>query len=150
MKIISYTIAALLTTLPVNVATQAIAKDPPAATYQPGFWQPIARFNTKKPVEIKLINNTTIPLEYDLTGVEIITPETLAPGNTSTLKNFGDSAYIVVYYQTPVDVDNPFTLKFNVNVSDNNVVTVTIEKAEPSFFGHRAINLQQNGAIYFY
>ena len=150
MKAIYLSLITLLSPLAFTVPISVMAQDPPAETYQPGYWQPVARFDTKKPVEIKLINQTDLTLEYDLTDLEYINPESLPPGETGTLKNFGDSAYIVVYSKSSADIDSPFTLKFGVDVTDSNVVTVTIDEAEPNFFGHRTLNLQKNGGIYLY
>ncbi|MEA5532980.1 hypothetical protein [Crocosphaera sp. XPORK-15E] len=140
----------ILSTVTLTVPISIMAQDPPAETYQPGFWQPVARFDPKKPVEVKLINKTELSLEYDLTDVEFVNPDTLSPGETGILKNFGNSAYIVVYTLTPPNPETPFTLKFNIDVTADNIVTVTIEKAAPNFFGHRTFNLQKTGAIFVY
>ncbi|HAC64122.1 MAG TPA: hypothetical protein DCF68_11435 [Cyanothece sp. UBA12306] len=140
----------LLTILTGILPIESLGQNPPAETYQPGYWQPVARFNTKKSVEVKLINQTKIPLEYDLTDLESINPQELNPGKTGILNSFGDSGYIVIYPKISVDPDNPITLKFTVEVSEDNIVMVKIKKSEPNFLGHRAINLQKNGGIYLY
>lgn len=151
MKISYLSLITLLSSLTFTVPISVMAQDPPAETYQPGYWQPVARFDTRKPVEIKLFNKTELPLEYDLTDLEFVNPETLPPGETGTLQNFGDSAYVVIYsIISNTEAEMPFTLRFKVNVTDENVVMVTIEKAEPNFFGHRTLNLQKNGGIYLY
>ncbi|ACK64536.1 conserved hypothetical protein [Rippkaea orientalis PCC 8801] len=150
MKLTSKRITLLLALLLPILPVKSMAETPPASTYQPGFWQPIARFNPKKTVEVQLINKTELLLEYDLTDLESMNPQQLDPQQTTTLKNFGDTAYIVVYPKTSGDPDNPMTLKFSVNVDNNNLVQVTIEKSEPSFLGHRVVNLQKSGAIFLY
>ena len=48
----------------------AIAENPPATTYQSGFWQPVAELDTDKKVTVKLVNQTKIPLEYGVAGNE--------------------------------------------------------------------------------
>ena len=150
MKLILQKIASLLTIFSCILPIQSLAQNPPAETYQPGYWQPVARFNTKKLVEVKLINQTEIPLEYDLTDLESINPQDLNPGKTGTLQNFGDSGYIVIYPKISIDPNSPISLKFKVEVKEDNTVIVTIEKATSDFLGHRAINLQKNGGIYLY
>lgn len=155
MKLTSQKIAALLAIFAMSFPSQIVGQNPPAETYQPGYWQPVDRFNTKSSVEVQLINQTEIPLEYDLTDLESINPQPLKPGEMGTLKNFGDSAYIVVYPTISVDPNEPLTLRFQVSVAEGNKVMVTIKKEEvrksdPNFFGHRAINLQKNGGIYLY
>ncbi len=155
MKINSQKIAALLAILTIGFPSQIMGQNPPAETYQPGYWQPVDRFDVKRSVQVQLINNTNIPLEYDLTDLESINPQSLKAGETGTLKNFGDSAYIVVYPTISVDPNDPLTLRFKVKVEEDNQIMVTIKKGEisqndPTFLGHRAINLQKNGGIYLY
>ena len=125
------------------------AQDPPAETYQPGYWQPVSRFDTKRVVEVNIINNTDIPIEYDLTDMEAMNPQALQPEETGNLKGFGHSANIVIY---PLITDTTeFNLRYKVAVDeDNNIVNVSVIKDKPSFLGHRSINLQKTGAIYLY
>ncbi|MGK7957042.1 MAG: hypothetical protein AB4063_17600 [Crocosphaera sp.] len=125
------------------------AQDPPAETYQPGYWQPVSRFDTKRVVEVNIINNTDIAIEYDLTDIETMNPQALQPEETGNLKGFGNSANIVIY---PLVSDTTeFNLRYKVAVDeDNNIVNVSVIKDKPSFLGHRSINLQETGAIYLY
>ena len=155
MKLNVQKIATLLAILTISLPRQTLAQNLPAETYQPGYWQPIDRFDTKRPVEVLLINKTEIPLEYDITDMRSTNPQALRAGEIGTLKNFGDSAYIVVYPTISVDPNNPLTLRFNVKVEEDNKIIVfiengTISKKNPNFLGHRAINLQENGGIYLY
>ncbi|YAI81446.1 MAG: hypothetical protein ACQJCO_06385 [cyanobacterium endosymbiont of Rhopalodia sterrenbergii] len=145
----------LLAMLTIILPRQILAQDLPAETYQPGYWQPVDRFDVKRSVEVLLINKTGIPIEYDLTDLKSTNPQVLKAGEMGTLKNFGDSAYIVVYPTISVDPNNPLTLRFNVKVEEDNKIIVLIEKdfiskKDPNFLGHRAINLQKNGGIYLY
>lgn len=139
-----------------------VAQTPPAQTYQPGFWQPVGRFNPKQPVKVKLVNETGLNLDYDITNLESFNPDVIPSGDTRVLENIGDNAYIMVY---PVDSSsNPepgYVLRFSVKtdartrmVPSDNIATITITKAPPDveqrFYGHRTINFQKTGAIYFY
>jgi hypothetical protein len=131
------------------------AQNPPAKTYQPGFWQPVARFNPEQPVNLTLINQSGVTLNFDITSAENLSPRDLPLGESVTLSNLGNVNYIMIY---PVNTDpainsgdRPLTLKFEVQVEEKtNAAQVTITQAEPSFLGHRTINLQKTGAIFFY
>ncbi|MFM1841746.1 MAG: hypothetical protein RLZZ490_479 [Cyanobacteriota bacterium] len=139
------------------------AQTPPAETYQPGFWQPVGRFNPKEPVKVKLINQTGMALDYDITTLESFNPDVIPSGDTRLLENFGDDAYIMIYpnnSQTESS-DQSYVLRFSVDIDPktqaipaDNIATITITKTssniEQRFYGHRTINLQKTGAIYFY
>lgn len=71
---------------PALYATIAEAQDPPATTYQPGFWQPVGRFDPKKPVKVKLVNKTDVALDYDISNLESFPPASVAPGETVLLE----------------------------------------------------------------
>ncbi|MDJ0657960.1 MAG: hypothetical protein QNJ42_00560 [Crocosphaera sp.] len=139
----------LLLTLGLSPVSVVQAQDPPAETYQPGYWQPVARFDTKRMVEVNIMNQTDIPIEYDLTDLESMNPQALQPKETGNLKGFGSAANIVIY---PLVHDaTEFNLRYQVKVDeDNNIVNVSVVKDKPSFLGHRSINLQRTGAIYLY
>lgn len=154
---------ALLIAAPMGLGPSiSQAETPPAQTYQPGFWQPVGRFNPKQAVKVNLVNETGLDLDYDITNLEAFNPDVIPSGSTRLLENIGDNAYIMVY---PVDnSSNPdpgYVLRFTVEtnprtrmVPADNVATITITKAQPDveqrFYGHRTINFQKTGAIYFY
>ncbi len=147
----SFGACVLSLTLGILALPPALAKDPPATTYTPGFWQPVERFNSAKPVSIKLINNSGLDLDYDITTLESFSPATLKSGESSVLSGFGDSTYVMVYPAQSYSTDTPFTLRFVATVDETtNQVSVTVDKADKNFLGHRTINLQTTGAIYFY
>ena len=146
MKSLSLMLFLILGVSPVSIVQ---AQDPPAETYQPGYWQPVARFDTKRIVEVNIINNTDIPIEYDLTDLEAMNPQKLEPQQTGNLKGFGSSANIVIY--PLVNDTSEFNLRYTVEMDeDNNIVNVSVIKDQPSFLGHRSVNLQQTGAVYLY
>ena len=137
----------ILLTLGVSPISVVQAQVPSAETYQPGYWQPVARFDTKRIVEVNIINNTDIPIEYDLTDLEAMNPQKLEPQQTGNLKGFGSSANIVIY--PLVNDTSEFNLRYTVAMDeDNNIVNVSVIKDKPSFLGHRSVNLQQTGAVY--
>jgi len=72
------------------------AQNPPATTFQPGPWQPVARVNTSRPVEIKIINQTDIDLNYDLSANINSSPQLLSPGTETNLRGLVIPAYILI------------------------------------------------------
>lgn len=139
------------------------AQDPPAKTFQPGYWQPVGRFNPKQPVKIRLVNETGLPLDYDITNLESYDPDVVGVGKTRLIENFGDEAYIMVYPQggDSTNPNNPLVLQFSIQVDPrtdeippDNIATITVKEAksdvQAGFYGHRTINVQKTGAFYFY
>lgn len=148
-------ITILLAIFTITPYYQIWAQNLPADTHQPGYWQPVDRFDIKRSVEVQLVNDAGITLEYDLTDLESINPQILKAGETETLKKVSYSAHIVVYPTVSIDPNNSLVLRFNVKVEKDNKIIVTIKrgktsKDDPNFLGHRAINLQKNGGIYLY
>jgi hypothetical protein len=133
-----------MTSLPVGVG-----QNPPATTYRPGFWQPVARVNIRRPIEIKLINQTDIPLEYDLTTNQDIAPKPISPGDTAIIKEFPIPAYILINPKAGTPDTPTFNLKFAVSAI-NNVVTVGIQKVGEEIPGNTTLNLHETGALYIY
>lgn len=131
--------------------SSVFAQNPPAETYKPGFWQPVADFNPQKKVTIQLINQTEIPLEYGISGNENDVVDKVEAGKTGTLELSINSANIAVYPGISIDPDQPFTLKFDVKVDPKtNTINVNVTKGDRGFIGHRSINLQKTGKIYLY
>jgi hypothetical protein len=139
----------LLLSLSIPHLSVVKAQNPPAETYQPGYWQPVARFDIKQTVAVNIINNTDIPIEYDLTDLEAMNPQSLQPTETGNLQGFGSTANIVIY--PLVNDTSQFNLRYQVQVDEeNNIVNVSVIKDKPTFLGHRSVNLQKTGAIYLY
>ncbi|ACK71481.1 conserved hypothetical protein [Gloeothece citriformis PCC 7424] len=144
----------LLATLGLSFPITLVAQDPPARTYQPGFWQPVARVDLNRPMKIQLVNQTNIPLEYDFTNTFEVPPQPLKPQETVTIKEqLPIPAYLLInpssFLETPASGANP-DLTFNVAVNDDNVVRVTIITAGENDKGHSTFNLHETGAIYVY
>ena len=108
----------ILLTLGVSPISVVQAQVPSAETYQPGYWQPVARFDTKRIVEVNIINNTDIPIEYDLTDLEAMNPQKLEPQQTGNLKGFGSSANIVIY--PLVNDTSEFNLRYTEAMDEDN------------------------------
>lgn len=141
----------LASTLSFSAFSPIVAQNPPAETYRPGFWQPVADFNPMKKITMKFINQTEVPLEYGIVGNEENISEKVAAGETGTLTTLERAANITIYPDVVIDPDSPVILKFAVSVDQpTNTINVTITKAERGFVGHRSLNLQKTGKIYVY
>lgn len=139
------------TVLTFNSFSPVLAQDPPAKTYQPGFWQPVADFNPKEKVTIQLNNQTEIPLEYGIAGTEENLSDKVDAGKMKVIETAENSANIAIYPDISIDPDMPFVLKFEVGVEPkSNTINVNVMKAERGFIGHRSLNLQKTGKIYLY
>lgn len=132
--------------LVVSSTVPVLAQNPPARTYQPGYWQPIARVNSKIPVTVTLINRTDSPLKYSfLDGRQ----ETDLPvGATKQINNFSLPANIAIYDSSPkTAAGKGGGLNYETSVTKNNV-TVTVVPVETE--GFQVLNINRMGAIYRY
>lgn len=141
-----------LAILPVMAETQPlvpITQNPPAETFQPGFWQPIARVDMTKPVTLKIINDSGLLLDYAFTDANI-EPLRLEEGATRSIENIEAPLYLVIY----PDIKNPnasrISLKYFVEVTPDNVVELRVKQIESISQGNRTFNLQSSGAIFLY
>ncbi len=117
-----------------------LSQNSPRPVYQPGPFQPVARFNPKQPVRVQVINQSGLALEY------IVTTATgfrqLAPG--------GSTSFTIAQVPATLNI-NPARdrvgIRYTVS-SANNTVTITV--ARVSSDGYRAIDFNEGGGIYVY
>ena len=149
MKSKILTTAALLATANLIISAPVLAQNPPARTYQPGFWQPVARVNINRPIAIKLINQTEVVLEYSLTTNEA-PPRQLFPRNTAVLREIPLPAYVLINSASSNPDHSRVNLRYEIAVSDDNVVTVKIRQISDDIPENTTLNIQETGAIYLY
>lgn len=139
------------TLLPAVNAQTETNNNPPAQTYQPGFWQPVARVDTSKPISLNIINQTEIPLDYSFTN-EAPTPTVLKPNETTTIKSLNpeESLYLVIYPDLNAPNASRISLKYSVAVTEDNVINLTVSVIDEISKGNRTFNLQPTGAIFIY
>lgn len=133
----------------VKAETDTPSNNPPAETYQPGFWQPVARVDVSKPINIKIINETGILLDYAFTDASV-EPLLLEEGATRTIENIQPPAYIVIYPDIKAPNSSRISLKYFVNVTQDNTIELTVKQIENISDGNRTFNLQRTGAIYLF
>jgi hypothetical protein len=146
MKIKLLTAVALLAALGSIASLPVRAQEPPANTYNPGFWQPVERYDPSRLTQVRLVNRSGYILLYSLTTDEAVSRR-LLPGGTVVLSNIRPDSYIVVYSSdTAAQAGSP--VKYNITVS-NNVITTTVTR-NPIAPGEQTIHLHPNGGIYVY
>ncbi|MDF5719308.1 MAG: hypothetical protein PUP91_02210 [Rhizonema sp. PD37] len=132
-------------TVPV-LAQNSTQQNPPASTYHPGYWQPIARINPKQPVTVVLNNQTKSSLKYNF--LDGRADSDLAVGATQQLKNVSLPVNIAIYDPSAEaatrEVDG---LRYETAIA-NNVLTVTVMPAQST--GYHVLNIARNGGIYKY
>ena len=126
-----------------------VAQTPPAETYQPGYWQPVARVDINHPITINLINETGLTLAYSLTKSQI-EPFAITPNQTMILKNVKLPLYALIYPNSQSLNNSLIDLKYEVQVTLANIVEVIIKRVENSSESHRTLTVHETGAIYLY
>lgn len=139
----------LITSLNLTTIYTATAQNPPAETYQPGFWQPIARVDLKSSITVKLVNQTDFKLDYAITE-DNMKPVQIEPRETVTLTNIQVPIYIVIYPDSSDPNSSTINLKYKVAVNAQNIVTVDVKQIDNDTPGNRTLNIQKTGAIYAY
>lgn len=129
--------------------SMVVNENPPAETFQPGFWQPIARVDMAKPITLKIINDSGVLLDYAFTD-DNVEPLKLEQDATRSIEKIQAPVYVVIY----PDIKNPnasrINLKYFVEVTADNVVELRVKQTESISQGNRTFNLQSTGAIYLY
>lgn len=137
-------VASLLLVTGVALPLPLQAQTPPAQTYQPGPWQPIARLNPQAPITVKIVNEAQVPLQYDYSE-EKLSPLDLPVGGSAEYLN-GDRplpVYLTINSTTDVGV------KYTVSVTDN-VAIVRVREVSATELPDSTLTINRTGAIYLY
>lgn len=140
----------LLMTTGVAISPVTLAQNPPAETFQPGPWQPIARVDVQRPVGVKIFNETDIILDYDLSANINASPVQIAPGEAATLKTVRIPAYILINRSVSTTEVPTYSLIYSIDVDENNMVTVTVTKASSDIPGYTTLNINRQGGVFAY
>ncbi len=141
IKLLSFGGVALIGLIP---ATTVLAQDPPATTFQPGPWQPVERIDPQQPVQILLINQTDLALEYGLTG----------PNDSVFELPVGQiTQFSISMLPTFLSINGieRAALKYNltVNTVNQNLIRIEVTRLN-DVSGDRTLNIDDTGAIYIY
>ncbi len=140
----------LIATASLNVfpCMTATAQDPPANKYKEGFWQPVARLNSKSPITILIINKAGFSIDYGITDAKVKQP-LIRPKQQVTLRSLQYPLQLVIYPDYNIAGSANYFLQYAVKLRDR-VVEVTVEEADNANESHRALDIQETGAVYLY
>lgn len=133
--------------LVASLTGSVLAQNPPAITYQPGYWQPIARVNPGSPISVTLVNQTQSPLKYNF--LDGRGEQNLPVGGSIPIKQVSLPANIAIYDPSPQAAGsrNGSGLRYEASATGN-AVNVTVMSA-PNADAH-VLNIAKTGAIYVY
>jgi serine/threonine-protein kinase len=117
------------------------AADPPALTFQPGPWQPAARINPQKPIQVTLQNQVNQLLEYGLTDPGAKTYE-IPVGQKRTLSITRIPTFLTI------NTLERTALLFTLTVEGNQIL-IQVRQIN-DVVGDRTVNIDETGAIYIY
>ena len=126
-----------------------LAQNPPAKTFQEGFWQPVSRVDLEKPIKLYINNVTNIAIAYDITESKG-EPVSILPSRVVRLKNVEPALYISIYPNSNKPNNSQINLKYQVDVTEDNIVVVNIFTTGDGTESNRSLNLHETGAIYLY
>lgn len=134
--------------LVVSLIVPVQAQNPPAQTYEPGYWQPIARVNPNNPVTVTLVNQTKSPLQYNFLDGR---GEKDLPVEASTeLKIVALPVNIAIYDPSPqAATGKAGGLRYETSVTKNAVKVLVLPVEDPAA-GSQVLNIAKTGAIYVY
>jgi hypothetical protein len=125
-----------------GLAIPAPAQNPPASTYRGGPFQPVARIDPAKAVQIKIVNKNTEPVEF------IVTTQTgfrrLAPGQSTQLSGIRLPAYLTI---SPIR--DRTAIRYVVTTDSKNNISI-VEVYPAGTTGHRSLNIDQTGGVYIF
>jgi serine/threonine-protein kinase len=103
----------------------------------------VARVNPEAAIQVNIINQTGVSLDYSLTTGEIEIRQ-VATGETAKLTYLPEDAYILINPKA-----SQFSIQFDIKVTEENIVNIIVQpSADPS--GETTVNIQSNGGIYQY
>jgi hypothetical protein len=132
---------------PKNPPTQKLpTQNPPARTYQPGYWQPIARVNPKQAVTVVLLNETKMPLKYNF--LDGRADNDLPVGGNAKLNNIALPVNIAIYNPSQeAAAGKAGGLRYETSAKGN-TIEVRVQPVEVG--GYRVLNVSKGGGVYAY
>ena len=141
MKLNILTQAALFTA--ISLVTPSISLSQPSSRGErvPGFWQPRVDVNPNRPILVRLLNETELPVRYSLSPYP---DRSLSPGLTADVpisisSKQADFANINIYSSEELIYD------YN---ADNNIVTVRIRSVGKGPRADKAVYIDERGRVY--
>lgn len=127
---------------PILLTAPALAQD----TFQPGFWQPIARVNPAQPVRVLIMNNSGASIEFDSFSTLVPLPQ-LQPSESAVilLDTLPEFINISALSEPPF---SEIPLRFSLSEEPGNTVRVDVSIEFDSFAGDRVVTVDDTGAVY--
>ncbi len=122
-------------------APQVQAQDPPAETFQPGPWQPVARIDPTQPVQVQIVNQAGSILVYGLTDPNAVERELPATQTAQT-------TIVTIPAFLTINTIERSALRYDLAVQDNQVQVQVVRIND--VVGDRTLNIDDTGAIYIY
>ena len=157
MKLKTLTAAILIATLSL-VSTTSVLSQPNrrANSFAPGFWQPKAEINPNRPILIRLLNQSGMPIRYGLSGgIERVLP---AGSTTDVYVGISDRtrdiANLNIYAGDEVmfdyNVSNSNVVPPNTNAPriNSNLLQVLIRSAGTTKRADKAVYIDETGRVY--
>lgn len=117
----------------------------PAATYQPGFWQPRVRINPRQPLQVRIENRLAARVDYE--NVENQTVSRPIPaGQDLTLVLAVPSLINIVTPPPFLEISTLFDLK----VEANNTLVIRVRENQDYFGGERVVQVDPQGGVYVF
>ncbi len=128
---------------PALTQAPSAAQVPSPTTPSTTFWQPVARVDPNRPVQIQIVNKSSETVEY-IVGTQTGFRQ-LAPGKSAQLSSIRLPAYLDIN-----PIRDRVLLRYQVSVPDSKKNQALVEVYGSSSGGQRSLNIDKTGAIYIY
>ncbi|MEN9262049.1 MAG: hypothetical protein Q6L60_13910 [Thermostichus sp. HHBFW_bins_43] len=121
-----------------------------ADTFQPGFFQPVARFDPSRPVQVVIINRSDATLEYGIT-TDLGPDQELLPNEQVTLTLSELPAYLSIHTPNrPPFSEIGLRYVVSADAAQNRVTVNVAVNLLQEGGGDRALDFNPEGGIYIY
>jgi len=121
------------------------AHSQPAATFQPGFWQPRVRINPSQPLRVRIENRLAARIDYENVESQAL-PVPVPAGEDLTLMLAVPSFINIV---TPTPLLEISTL-FDLMAEANNTLVIRVRESQDYFGGERVVQVDPQGGVYVF
>lgn len=145
MKSKLFTTVTLFALLGLGMPPIVLAQPSSTGGFVPGYWQPEAQVSLNQAITVRIFNQTGVPIEYGVGGVDV---STLAPNASADIgvrlnTRPGNTATIAINPQ-----QGNFALRYEYNVTDNNVLQVRVGPGGSTEPIDRAVYIDERGRVY--
>ncbi|MEN9206327.1 MAG: hypothetical protein Q6J68_05635 [Thermostichales cyanobacterium SZTDM-1c_bins_54] len=117
----------------------------PAATFQPGFWQPRVRIDPRQPVQVRIENRLAERVDYEDVENQSLTRPIL-PGQSLRLQVMAPAFLNIVTPPPRLEISTLFDLR----VEPNNTLVIQVRESPDYFGGERVVQVDAQGGVYVF